>query len=567
MVIYNISGRTLSFCFLAIILVFSFQNCSESGGDSPVTFDSASLSTVAVDMKYNGGPGIYEGAKVEFDSGGLDAEKYLLQWYYQSPGQQHGFPIDQANGNTYVINKIKLDQNGLYWLSVTDENGDRIISNKITVEVKPSQLKTQPTNKVVGNGGNVQFVAEVRNGSDVSYRWEWRRPGKPAFEPVPTNNSKITGAQDNVLLINGVEIDKHVAMYRLKITDKGSGDNANRVFYSQQVHLTVLKTNLPANKNNVALRSDQTLTFDAVGVKRTGNSNVALTGVADIQWERWDRNSDKFELVKSSGTAVTGKTLSFKASPRFTKYRARLLTKNNGVYYSRVTNMNYSGGYQEPWIDIVNIGARIEYTKRSNNKFDFGNSPTFLQSRKSVHGTADNNDFIRWHRKRPDDSAWVLIKDGDNNPFVGGNREIRGHWNDDTTWVEHRVYVQDDFGVRNYSNNVAIHNGGTHPSVTIRIPPGTEANPISRTLKTDIKFRDTAGNVISVTNHDVNLKWQRKNGGGGWDDMSSPHATEKTIQMKPSSPNLREYRVRFRNPGGNSGTLTNYHYFRIVKKQ
>lgn len=550
----------LSILTLTFVLLISFQNCSEGGGDKAVSFASASLTTVLIEMNYNGGPGLYEGARVEFQVS-LDPDAYLLQWYFQAPGQRHGFPIDQANGNTYVIDKIQLNQEGKYWLAVTDESGERVISNKITLEVQPSQLKTQPSNEVTSEGGDVQFVAEVINGTDISYRWEWKRPGVREFEPMPVDDPQITGVKDNVLMINGVKTSKHVALYRLKLTDRGDEDRDSRVFYSQQVHLTVLKTNLPANKNNVKFDSSHTLTFEAIGIRRTGNGSVSLTSGEDIQWQRWDRNTDQFENIMIGDKILTGTQLQIKnANPRFTKYRARLLTKNNGSYYSQTTAMKYAGEYKEPWIELTSVGSRIRYTKMSNGKYEVKDTPTFLRTNQTLHSAAVAGAARTWHRKRPDDSGWVLIKDGDN-LYSGDRREIKGHWDEDTAWVEHRVNLSDKFGVTSFATPVAIHNGEEHPSVTIRFPVGTE-----RDLLTNIKVHNAAGDEIRDA-HEVEITWQKKNASGGWDAMGNPSETSKTITMKENSPDLREYRVRYKNTKGASGRLVNYHYFRVFKKQ
>lgn len=549
------------FTFMAIIAI-SFQNCAENGTGNGTAglSSSATLDHLIIDMEYNGGPGLFAGANVHLKSSFVGKD-YFYQWFFQARSKTEGFPMDGANQPDLEMQNIELHQDGIYWLRVTDAEGRRHYSNKIDVNIEASQLRVQPSSTSSGLGGEARFVAEVRSGADVEYAWEWQRPGMSSFEMVPEDDPEIVGARKNVLILTNVTVAKHMAVYRLKITDAGFNGGSDRVYYSQQVHLTVVRSQ-PISKTNVAFDSHYSLQFDAVGIQRTSDESVALTTEADIKWQRWDRNHDKFVDVRNANQQlVVGKTLNVVASPRFLRYRAVLMTKFNTQKLSREASITYNTSYKEPRILIHKIEPWVRYNKLANGKYEIRYRSTVMRTHYSMDTNGEQGfdpSWRRWQRQRSDEASYVWIQEGDvydNNAY----REIHQDWNKGAGVVEHRPFVRDRFWTVFYGRSVGINNKENETVVTIRLSPGQET-----IIKPDYSVHRKSDGVVMNETAPVNIQWQSYDEGTeAWVAMTG--SLEKHISMVEGSPNLRKFRVHFTNTNGNNGNIVTFHYLHIVK--
>jgi hypothetical protein len=117
------------------------------------------------------------GSTVSFSIGGFAESPYNLQWLKNGTNLTDGTNISGsiisgATNNPLYISNVQTNDNGNYWIIVTNAWGSATSSNAILTVVSFPTIIVPPTNQTVGLGSRVTFAVTAVGISPLSYRWQ-----------------------------------------------------------------------------------------------------------------------------------------------------------------------------------------------------------------------------------------------------------------------------------------------------------------------------------------------------------------------------------------------------------
>jgi hypothetical protein len=118
------------------------------------------------------------------------------QWYYNGLPLTNNGNISGAANAMLQISNVQTNNDGVYWVLVTELSDGVASSNAMLTVYNPAQIVTHPANAGVLLGSNVSFTA-LATGTAVSYQW--------CFNGTPlTDNGHVTGSLTPTLSITNV---------------------------------------------------------------------------------------------------------------------------------------------------------------------------------------------------------------------------------------------------------------------------------------------------------------------------------------------------------------------------
>ena len=204
-------------------------------------------------------------------------------WYYKDPGQS-SFTKSASTANSVTYNATAVRNGRQVYCVVTDQNGNSVQTNVVTMTVTPAlKITTQPTSRTVNAGTNATFSVTA-TGSGLTYAWYYKDPGASAFSKSASTASSVTYTTSAAR--NGRQV-------YCVVKDK----NGNTV-KSNTVTLTVTATSGPkitAQPKNVTVNAGTNATFS---VTATG------TGLT-YAWYYKDTGATAFSKSASTTSSVT----------------------------------------------------------------------------------------------------------------------------------------------------------------------------------------------------------------------------------------------------------------------
>ena len=113
-------------------------------------------------------------------------EGLTYQWYYKNPGNVKfylsGSAFVSEDGATYTIPMAAWRDGQEVYCVVTDENGESVQSNTVTLSMKKAAIEIveQPVDVVAENGKLVVVNVEAK-GEGLTYTWYYKNPGNVKF--------------------------------------------------------------------------------------------------------------------------------------------------------------------------------------------------------------------------------------------------------------------------------------------------------------------------------------------------------------------------------------------------
>jgi hypothetical protein len=197
------------------------------------------------------------------------------QWYYNGLPLTNGGNISGATSYTLNVANVQTNNNGVYWVSVTNYFSGELSSNAMLTVYNPAQIVTQPANAGILLGSNASFTASA-TGTAIGYQWY--------FDGTPlTDNGHVTGSATLTLSITNVG-NSDGGDYQMLVT------NILSSAMSRRATLTPLATLAPSiryvNVSNTTPASPYlswsnaaTQIEDAVNASLAGDQVVVTDGV------------------------------------------------------------------------------------------------------------------------------------------------------------------------------------------------------------------------------------------------------------------------------------------------
>jgi hypothetical protein len=118
------------------------------------------------------------------------------QWYCNGLPLTNNGNISGTTNSTLKITSVQTNNDGVYWVSVTNFLTGELSSNASLTVYNPAQILTQPANAGILLGSNASFTVSA-NGTALAYQWY--------FDGTPlTDNGHVTGSVAPTLTITSV---------------------------------------------------------------------------------------------------------------------------------------------------------------------------------------------------------------------------------------------------------------------------------------------------------------------------------------------------------------------------
>ena len=257
---------------------------------------------------------VNEGAKTTFTVTATDAESYQWQWssdkgktWNNSTSATTGY-----NTNTLQVNAAAKRNGYKYRCKVTNSTGT-VTSSAATLTVKSKPvITTQPESTAVYVGNTAAFKVVATSG-ELSYRWQYQKPGESTWNNVTVNGTSATYTLTTAARHNG---------YKYKCVVSNSAGSVT----SSVVTLTVsVKPLITTQPKSVTVTAGNTATFKVVAV-----------GADSYQWQYQKPGESTWNNVKTNGTSATY-TLTTAARHNGYKYRCKVTNAKGTTTSSVVT--------------------------------------------------------------------------------------------------------------------------------------------------------------------------------------------------------------------------------------
>ena len=115
-----------------------------------------------------------------------EGENLRYQWYYRNKGSSK-FKKSSITRDTYATTMDKKKDGRSVYCLVTDENGNSVKSNTVTMRIPRPKIVQQPENCTVSIGERISITVAAE-GENLRYQWYYRNKGGSKFK-----KSSITG--------------------------------------------------------------------------------------------------------------------------------------------------------------------------------------------------------------------------------------------------------------------------------------------------------------------------------------------------------------------------------------
>ncbi|MGH7975433.1 MAG: SBBP repeat-containing protein, partial [Limisphaerales bacterium] len=152
------------------------------------------------------------GSSVTFSVGGSDGTlPEFFQWLKDGTNLVNGgtnltgsgVHISGATNVTLTINDVQTNDNGTYWLMVTNPAGTVTSSNAVLTVVSFPTITMSPTNQTVGLGSAVTFSVTAAGAGTLSYQWQFN--GADLTDGTNTDGSIISGSTSTTLAFKNAQ--------------------------------------------------------------------------------------------------------------------------------------------------------------------------------------------------------------------------------------------------------------------------------------------------------------------------------------------------------------------------
>jgi hypothetical protein len=217
-----VNGGNLSGATNATLIISGAQTTNSGSYQVIITnFAGSVTSSVAVLTITNVAPVITTqpqsqtvavGSTVSFSVSGQNGTfPEFLQWFKDGMALTNGgtnfsgsgVHISGATNATLTINDVQTNDDGTYWLTVTNPWGLLTSSNAMLTVVSFPTIVTPPTNQTVGLGSTVTFTVTAVGTAPLGYQWQF--DGMDLTDGTNANGSIISGSITTALTINNAQ--------------------------------------------------------------------------------------------------------------------------------------------------------------------------------------------------------------------------------------------------------------------------------------------------------------------------------------------------------------------------
>ena len=139
------------------------------------------------------------GSNVTFSvNGPAPAPPYFFQWLKDGTNLVNGGRISGSTNAALQINNAQTNDDGNYWVIVSNVGGSVTSSNAVLTVVAFPTIIVPPTNQTVGLGSVVTFAVTAVGTSPLSYQWQMNGTNL-------ANGGRIGGATNSALNITNVQ--------------------------------------------------------------------------------------------------------------------------------------------------------------------------------------------------------------------------------------------------------------------------------------------------------------------------------------------------------------------------
>ncbi|WP_404420690.1 immunoglobulin domain-containing protein [Nibricoccus sp. IMCC34717] len=428
------------------------------------------------------------------------------QWLRRTGTDVTPYEISGATANAYTRSAVTWDDRGDYWARVSNANGTLFTNKaKLTVNLKPPQITTQPQDQTVDANAYV-YINIAATGTNLSYQWYKGDVGSGTVVPVRTTGNYYYGESSNSLRFNLIEPDK-AGKYYCVVTNTGGSVSTNAM--------------------TLAIRTVPVVTAEPASVNANPNASVSFTANASGQPEptvQWQQSNDG-----SSGwtdiSGATNKTYSFTApASGADKYYRAVFTNTLGTAATSGArlHLNIAPAIVTQPLDIAGrVGDQVElFAVASGDPY-----PTNVVWERSADG-------INWTNYTNSASGTYL---------ASGYKSTAYHY---VAAGEDGLKIRATFtnSAGTATTSTATLRILTAPSVTTQ-PTAIGANP-----GTSVTFSAAASGNPTPT-----VQWQRSPDGSTWTDIPGANGTSYTFTAATPD-NGRQFRAVFTNTYGNATT-------------
>ncbi len=206
-----------------------------------------------------------EGDTLKLSVGAAGQEALTYQWYYQASEAAEPILLPGQTQATLTINNVRLDQQGLYAVLISDSVESRLAVVVVKKKTIPLAITQQPVGTTIDEGASLRLSGQAQG--EAPLRFQWFFSATAGVKP----STALLGAVSGTFTVNPAT-PAYSGFYLLRVTDAlGSIDSA-------VVQVTVKpKPNTPGMLADNGFRPER----DGFSFENYGNSQkpVNLTAV------------------------------------------------------------------------------------------------------------------------------------------------------------------------------------------------------------------------------------------------------------------------------------------------